>query len=360
MGEVALVPLYLFFATLHVVCSPFGKKAETALVLLAFGGFFAFSLLPFPFLYGVSYVLDDMMGLCDKASFVSWVAMPSLALYCLYVVLDTTHLQVHDSGPIPARYWLEEIAWKTADSWLEYLPTFECIPWDKEAVLDPTRQYIFALHPHGIHSFALGAFQVGGSCFHRRFPGLYGPKLCGLAATVIFKVPVVREMFFKLGYIDARRTVASKALKAGQSLYLVPGGEEESMMTTNGHDIVVLKNRKGFVRLALSYGVPIVPVFAVGCTDAYKTFPNVLKGPRNFLQKKFGVALPLFHGRWFTPLAYPVPIKLLVGEPIWTPTPSILGAKPEPPVVEEYHQKFIQALVDMHAKHVQDRVLEVR
>lgn len=132
------------------------------------------------------------------------------------------------------------------------------------------------------------------------------------------------------------------------------------MLTPNDKDIVVLVKRKGFVRLALSYGVPIVPVFAAGCTDAYKTFPHILPGPRTFLQKKFGIALPIFHGRWFTPLAYPIPMKLLVGKPIETPKPAVMGGKPEPELVEEYHQKYIQALVDMHAKHVKDRVLEDR
>ena len=111
-----------------------------------------------------------------------------------------THRLVVNSAPIPARYWLEEMDWKMADSWIAYLPSFECAPRDENAKLDPTGQYIYALHPHGIHSFALGAFQIVSSCFHRRFPGLYNSKLCGLAATAMFKFPVVREMFFKLGY----------------------------------------------------------------------------------------------------------------------------------------------------------------
>ena len=76
LGEVALIPLYLFFATLHVLCSPFGKQVEAAVVLLVFGGRFALVFLPIPLLYGVFYVLDDMLGFCDKSALVSWVAIP--------------------------------------------------------------------------------------------------------------------------------------------------------------------------------------------------------------------------------------------------------------------------------------------
>jgi 1-acyl-sn-glycerol-3-phosphate acyltransferase len=359
-GEVALSCLTVFFVLLRVLCAPFGKNFEAAVVLLAFGGFFSFAFLPLPLVLGLLCVMDDGLGWFEKSTLFYWIVLPFAALYGIYIVSDMTHIHVADAGPLPHRNWLEEIAWQTADSWINYLPSFECIPWDEKATLDPTSQYIFALHPHGIHSFALGAFQIRSSCFHQRFPGFYNSKLCGLGATVLFKIPVVREMFFKLGYIDARRAVASKALEEGQSLYLVPGGEEESMLTTNGKDIVVLKNRQGFVRLALSYGVSLVPVFAVGTTDAYKTYPNVLAQPRAFLQKKFGIALPIFHGRWFTPLAYPVKIKLLVGKPIETPTPKQLGSKPDPVLVEHYHTKYMEALAAMHAQHVHDRVLDIR
>lgn len=361
LGEIALFHFTLLFVFLHVVCAPFGNIFEAAVVLLAFGGFFAFAFLPIPLAYSILYLLDDVLGWYEKSIVICWVLVPFLVIYFLYVVFDTTHLQVVDSGPIPPRNWLEEIARNAAECWIDYLPSFDCIPWDDDAKLDPTKQYIFALHPHGVHCFALAALQISSSCFHRRFPGLYNAKLSGLGATVLFKIPVVREMFFMLGYIDARRAVASKALKAGQSLYLVPGGEEESVLTTNGKDIVVLKKRKGFIRLALSYGIPLVPIFAVGCTDAYKTYPSILQGPRLFLQKKFGIALPIFHGRWFiTPLAYPVPIKLLVGKPIETPKPKLVGAKPDRDLVDVYHQKYMQALAGMHAQHVKDRVLEIR
>lgn len=130
------------------------------------------------------------------------------------------------------------------------------------------------------------------------------------------------------------------------------------MYTTKGRDIVVLKKRKGFIRLALSHGADIVPVCGIGNSDTYRTYDFMIK-QRMWLQKNAGIALPIFHGRAFTPLPYKVPIKVLIGEPIKTPEPKVRGKRPDEALVDEYHAKYIAALKDLHAKHVSDRVLEI-
>jgi 1-acyl-sn-glycerol-3-phosphate acyltransferase len=281
-----------------------------------------------------------------------------LAYLVQIILLDKTHSVVENSGGVEARNSLEQLAEAFANSWQNYMPEITCVPWSSDAALPVDKQYVFAIHPHGIHCLGLAAFQTRGSTFHQRFPGLHGPKLCGLAATVIFKIPVVRELFLFWGYIDASRTVASQALGKGQSLYVVVGGEEESMMTTWGKDIVVLKKRKGFVRLALSHGVTLVPIFAAGTTDCYRTY-SFLAGSRRWLQKSFGIALPIFHGRWMTTLPYKVQVKILVGEPIPTPMLIVEGARPNEELVDEYHQKYMDALVELHAKYAPDRELVI-
>ena len=57
-------------------------------------------------------------------------------------------------------------------------------------------------------------------------------------------------------YRDAGRATCQRVLEKGSSLYICTGGEAESLSTTNGVDAVVLEGRKGFIRLALSYGTP--------------------------------------------------------------------------------------------------------
>jgi Diacylglycerol acyltransferase len=38
------------------------------------------------------------------------------------------------------------------------------------------------------------------------------------------------------------------------------GGEKEQLMTMPGEHKVFLRNRKGFVKLAIEYGTPLVPM----------------------------------------------------------------------------------------------------
>lgn len=58
------------------------------------------------------------------------------------------------------------------------------------------------------------------------------------------------------------------------------------------------------------------------------------------------------------PLPYKIPIQVLIGEPIQTPTPT--GEQPNEALVDEYHAKYMAALADLHAKHATDRTLEIR
>lgn len=241
---------------------------------------------------------------------------------------------------------------------IDYFP-LELVPWDTNAKLPPSRQYVFGIHPHGVFCWSLWMFAAKGSPFDRRFPGLCGERLNGLIASVLFYIPVLRDFFLQFPYIDASRKYASQALSQGQSLYIIPGGEEENVLTTNGHDIVVLKKRKGFIRLALSYGADLVPVFGVGTSDTFVTYPELF-GLRKWIQKKFRISVELYRGRWFTPLPFSnTRQRVLIGKPIPTPTPKVKGAKPDDALVEEYHAKYITALKELHDTHVKDRPLVI-
>ncbi|KAG7344631.1 diacylglycerol acyltransferase [Nitzschia inconspicua] len=383
LSEIIYFPVILLSATFHYLLHPW-PQLEATVAMAVMGGFFGFLLIPTAFAYCLTILMETIFGISPMIlSYAVWI--PFSILYAVQIlILDKTHVHVRNSGPPQPRYSLERAAWAFADSIWKYYPSVECIPCDWEEddndsdntkdtaptttngtsslpfTLDPNQQIIFGVHPHGIHCIPLGQFTAKDSAFDRTFPGLYGPKLTGICATVIFKLPVVRELFFHMGYIDASRSVCQEAMQQGQSLFICVGGEEEAMYTTKGQDIVVLSKRKGFVRLALRYGASLVPVFGVGNTDTYETYSIGLKW-RLWLQKKTGIALPIFHGRWFSTLPYPVPIKLLVGEPILTPTPVPGGGgKPDDALVEEYHAKYVEALKKMHSKYVTDRTLIVK
>jgi len=78
------------------------------------------------------------------------------------------------------------------------------------------------------------------------------------------------------------------------------------------------------------------------------------------MQKRFGIALPIFHGRWGTPIPYQNPVIALIGEPIATPIPQKRGARPPDALVDEYHAKYVRALEELYSKHIKDRKLVIR
>jgi len=359
-SELVWFPITVTTAFLHYITYPLGlEKLISGLVV---GGFFGMILIPISLCGGIVYLLENSHIL--PPNFV-WIAAQLLAIpFSIYyvvsiLILNRQHLSVKDANCHPTnRNFIESASSKFLFSFQDYLQ-MTCVPWSSDAKLLPNKQYVIAVHPHGIHCTPLALFSTVGSSFDMRFPNLVGQKLTGLAATIMFKIPLVRELFLNMGYVDASRCVASKVLEEGRSLYVCTGGEEESMYTTPGKDTVVLKRRKGFVRLALSYGAELVPVFGVGNNDLYTTYKFLL-GPRLWIQKNFGIALPLFHGRWGTPIPHKRQVRVLIGKPIPTPKPKVMGAKPDNDLVDEYHAKYVSALIELHSNNVKDRILEIR
>ena len=269
LSEIIAFPLYCMAACLHVISVPFG--IEPALAMLVTGSLFGLFLVPIAMVWSVLYLLESS-GIWPGAVsiFLTWIGLPFAVCYTVQIlVLDKLHLEVKHASLIRPRNRIERASNAFFSSAIDYFP-LTCIPWSDDASLSPSQQYVFGVHPHGIHCVPLIMFTTPGGPFDKRFPGLIGSSLTGLAATVMFKLPLIREIFIHMGYVDASRPVANKVLESGRSLFVCTGGEEESMVTSMGTDIVVLKKRKGFVRLALAHGAALVPVFGVGNSDTYK------------------------------------------------------------------------------------------
>jgi 1-acyl-sn-glycerol-3-phosphate acyltransferase len=68
----------------------------------------------------------------------------------------------------------------------------------------------------------------------------------------------------KFGTVAASHENARRALEAGAAVLVYPGGDHEVHRPSTERNRVDFDGRKGFVRLALEAGVPIVPVVSVG------------------------------------------------------------------------------------------------
>uniref|UniRef100_A0A8D1V669 Acyltransferase n=1 Tax=Sus scrofa TaxID=9823 RepID=A0A8D1V669_PIG len=233
-----------------------------------------------------------------------------------------------------------------------------CVPkLVKTAELDPSRNYLAGFHPHGI--LATGAFTnlcTESTGFSSLFPGIR-PHLMML--NLWFRVPFFRDYIMSGGLVASDKESAAHILSrktGGNLLGIITGGAQEALNARPGSYKLVLRNRKGFVRLALRHGAALVPIFSFGENDAFDQVENLpgswLRWCQDRLQRIMGISLPLFHGRGvfqhsFGFLPYRRPITTVVGTPIEvqkTPNPS-------QEEVDGLHQRYLKELSRLFEAH---------
>ena len=301
-------------------------------------------------LYAAARVEPKYMYTAIGGAALAWLA---------YVTLDSCELK----GGRP-----DEIISK--DHWVfsrlrEYFPlTLHRTETVQAQLRDKGGQAIFAFFPHGVNS----DFRVlMAGPMYDAFPRTYAAGAARtLAASILFKIPGVRTVSLKTGCVDAGRATANRCLKQGLSLLLCPGGQDEQLETIYGRERVYLKSRKGFVRLAMIHGVPLVPAYCFGSSDLYRTY-GAFYGFRRWLVRNLRIAVPLYSGSWGffcypTPKGFPLPVPqdIVFGD-AWQPPQN---AAPTREDVDAAHAIFVArltALFDAHKAQFGygERVLEV-
>lgn len=223
---------------------------------------------------------------------------PILVPYLLYVLLSNAGT----SGELSHRseYMRNSRIWSLFGS---YFPA----RMHRSVPLEPTRKYIFGYHPHGIISHgAFAAFATEALGFSQLFPGITNTLL---TLDANFRIPLYRDYALRMGLASVSRESCENILSKGgrngegmgRAITIVVGGARESLDAKPGSLKLVLKKRKGFVKLAIRQGADLVPTLAFGENDLYEQFdsnghPYVHKA--QLLVKKFaGFTVPLFHAR---------------------------------------------------------------
>ncbi|KAM4904537.1 2-acylglycerol O-acyltransferase 2 [Sylvia borin] len=227
----------------------------------------------------------------------------------------------------------------------------------KTAELDPRQNYLVGFHPHGV--LAAGAFLnfcTEASGFSTLFPGIT-PHLMMLS--LWFRIPFFRDYAMSGGLVSSDKESASYVLQkpeGGNLLAIIVGGAQEALDARPGSFTLLLKNRKGFVRLAIQHGTPLVPAFSFGENDLFDQVKNPkgswLRRIQHFLQQIMGISLPLFHARGifqysFGVIPYRRPICTVVGKPI----PVQKKHKPSEEEVDQVHEKYLNELSNLFEKH---------
>jgi hypothetical protein len=166
----------------------------------------------------------------------------------------------------------------------------------REEELDPAAgPYMFAFAPHGV--LATCRASTCGSVWSKMFPGIHGRWA---SFTGAFFIPAVREFSLCSGALDASKRVLQKILNRGESLFIIPGGSQELLLTDTTTDTkLVITDRKGFVKLAIAHGTDIIPCFCFGekWTGSLTALPEPFCSYFYSLTKCVPVTVV---GRWYT------------------------------------------------------------
>ena len=109
-----------------------------------------------------------------------------------------------------------------------------------------------------------GTVIVDTFLFALEFYAKFGPdrRFHQLAHDVAARLPFTGIRRF--GVLAASHDNARKAFDAGAPVLVYPGGDYETFRPSWHSDRIEFGGRKGFIRLALEAGVPIVPVVSIG------------------------------------------------------------------------------------------------
>lgn len=86
----------------------------------------------------------------------------------------------------------------------------------------------------------------------------------GLGHEFAISLPLVHQLIVPLGAVRAGHASAHGLFARGSKVLVYPGGDYDAMRPFRHRNRVVFGGRRGYIRLALREGVPIVPVVTAG------------------------------------------------------------------------------------------------
>ncbi|PGH01278.1 2-acylglycerol O-acyltransferase 2 [Blastomyces parvus] len=224
--------------------------------------------------------------------------------------------------------------------------------------LPATRKYIFGYHPHGIISHgAFAAFGTEALGFSTLFPGITNTLL---TLDSNFRLPFYRDYALAMGLASVSRESCENILSKGgldnagmgRAITIVVGGASESLDAQPHAIRLVLKRRKGFVKLAIRTGADLVPVLAFGENELYEQVSSdqhpLIRKVQLLVKRTLGFTVPLFHARGVFNydvglMPYRRPLNIVVGRPIQV-VQQHDRAKIDDAYVDELHDKYVREL----------------
>jgi 1-acyl-sn-glycerol-3-phosphate acyltransferase len=261
--------------------------------------------------------------------FLGWFYIP----YILWILL-CDRKRPESGGRTP---WRDFFLWPY---FRKYFPAYII----SEQVFDAKKKYLFGIFPHGVLTMGVCAnFLPKTDVF---------ADLNYRSATLrsMFFIPFLRELLLTFGFVSVSKKSVLSCLEQNISVGIVVGGAEEAMTVNKG---IVLDKRKGFVKIALQTGTPLVPVYTFGECSTYTAYDaepgSFIFYAQSWMKRTFGFVFPVFWGVFFI---FPKSVKLCtcIGKAIEVP----LIKQPSDEEVDKWHSVFREQLYALHEKYRKD------
>ncbi|RYO76536.1 hypothetical protein DL766_002589 [Monosporascus sp. MC13-8B] len=280
-------------------------------------------------------------------------AWPLLLIYLLHVL--TSRAATDGSLKYRWEWFRRNYFWHL---FTEYFPA----KLHKTCDLPPTRKYIFGYHPHGIISHgAWAAFATDALGFSKKFPGITNSLL---TLDSNFRVPIYRDYILAMGVRSVSKESIVNILTRGGSngegmgrgVTVVVGGARESLEAQPGHLRLILKGRKGFVKIAVRTGADLVPVLCFGENELYDQLPPnehpFVHQIQMFVLKVWKFTLPFMHGRGIFNydvglMPYRHPLNIVVGAPIKVEQSNSVDQD----YIDKLHELYIEELEKLWGRY---------
>jgi 1-acyl-sn-glycerol-3-phosphate acyltransferase len=180
-----------------------------------------------------------------------------------------------------------------------------------------------------------------------------------LAHEIILGTETTARYFSRRGVLKAHPGVAASVLtRFRRDLLVMPGGDLDTWRPYRERYTVRFGGRRGYAKLALRTGTPVIPVANAGAHETLLVLTDGRKiaralGLNNVARAEiFPVHLSLPWGLGIGPLPHlptPVTLRYKIGQPVALPEGVTLGSEPTEEQVQEYDahvQQAVQALLD--------------
>jgi len=203
---------------------------------------------------------------------------------------------------------------------------------------------IIGFHPHGIIPYSAGLMMLHPT-WTRAYPH---QQVHFMSDGFTHAVPFMKDIMQWLGVREVTKESINRVLGEGKCAMLVPGGQAEIMTTRSwGDDVCMDRRHKGFVRVSLARGVPLLPVLSMG---EWMLMDNVYCPRLQALSRRWlGFPCPFLPYGAFPLMPRRCPVRLVVGEQL--PCLEGISNPPTEKEVDEQHQKYFNRLESMFERH---------